>query len=110
MIYLMRIFSRFSWKKIMVSTFSSKLYIIRRIIWALIKIPVILLPLIAIVYFCHRMAALLLKASLRVGVIIKYIADRDIVLRMMWTGLTTKPKYKKPGIYTPDIRKLRSLK
>ncbi|MDF2568506.1 MAG: hypothetical protein K0R55_110 [Sporomusa sp.] len=91
----------------MVSTFSSKLYAIRRIIGALIKIKVIMLPLIVIVYFCYGMAAIFSKIILLVGVLIKYIADRDIVLRMMWTGLTIEPQNKKHGIYIPERRKVK---
>jgi hypothetical protein len=104
----MRIFSRFSWKKIMASSFSSKLFILRRIVWASIKTLVILLPLIIVVYFCHRAAALFAKAVLRIGAVIKFFADRDVVLRLLWTGLTNRPYYKKTALYAAALRKARA--
>lgn len=101
MMYPMRIFSRFSGKKFMAATFGFKLYTIRKILWALIKIPLLLFPLALIVYFCYAMIALFSKAILGVGMIIKYLGNRDVMLRLMWEGLTTGPD--KKSRYTPDI-------
>lgn len=110
MLYPLRIFSRFSWKKIMAATFSSKLFILRRMLWALLKIPVILLPLIIVGYFAHRIAALFAKIFVKAGKIIKRIGDNDVVLRLMWTGLTAKPLSNRASLYAAYLRKARLLK
>jgi len=110
LLYPLRIFSRFSWGKIMATTFSSKLFILRRMLWALLKIPVILLPLIIVGYFAHRIASLFAKIFVKAGKLIKRIGDKDVVLRLMWTGLTAKSPPNKMALYAACLRKARMPK
>lgn len=94
----------------MAATFSSKLFILRRMLWALLKIPVILLPLVIIGFFAHRIASLFAKIFVKAGKIIKRIGDKDVVLRLMWTGLTAKPLPNKASLYAAYVHKARMPK